>query len=224
MLAVHQIKVLRLGVERLKIVVGDRPRRRDPTMVAKFAEVLRAEPEQRRAVELGVPAHVVVDFRLELIAVPVVPELLREVLPAYEHRVGLPVVALPRQERPPLQPEHLHPVRGEPVPEGSSPGSRTDDHNVVVLVGCHAGSLLESGFSGTLPPRRLGTSRCTAPKLTSSPALGDRHRSRAESPARGDDAIVSRCLTAEQGLGRVQRGGPWRDPKPVESLTPRRQR
>jgi hypothetical protein len=148
MLAVHQIKVLRLGVERLKIVVGDRPRRRDPTMVAKFAEVLRAEPEQRRAVELGVPAHVVVDFRLELIAVPVVPELLREVLPAYEHRVGLPVVALPRQERPPLQPEHLHPVRGEPVPECPAPGSRTDDHNVVVLVVCHAGSLLESGLTG----------------------------------------------------------------------------
>jgi hypothetical protein len=149
MLAVHQIKVLRLGVERLKIVVGDRPRRRDPTMVAKFAEVLRAEPEQRRAVELGVPAHVVVDFRLELIAVPVVPELLREVLPAYEHRVGLPVVALPRQERPPLQPEHLHRIRCEPVPECPASGSRPDDHNVVVLVVCHAGSLLECGLAGS---------------------------------------------------------------------------
>jgi hypothetical protein len=69
-------------------------------MVAKFAEVLRAETEQCRAVELGVPPDVVVDLGLELVAVPVVPDLLREVLPTYEYRLGLPVVPLPRQERP----------------------------------------------------------------------------------------------------------------------------
>ena len=144
-LAVHQVEVLRLGVIGLQVVVRDRPGRRDPTMVAKLAEVLRAETEQRRAVELGVPADVVVDLGLELVAVPVVPELLREVLPAYEHRLGLPVVALPRQERSTLQPEHFRAVRGEPVPERPAPGSRPDDHYVVVLVVCHAGSLLERG-------------------------------------------------------------------------------
>ncbi len=145
MLAVDQVEVLRLGVVGLQVVVGDRPGRRDPTMVAKLAEVLRAEAEQCRAVELGVPADVVVDLWLELVAVPVIPDLLRGVLPAYEHRLGLPVVALPWQERPSLQPEHLRAVRGEPVPERPTPGSRPDDDNVVVLVVCHAGSLLERG-------------------------------------------------------------------------------
>ncbi len=145
MLAVDQVEVLRLGVIGLQVVVGDRPGRRDPTMVAKLAEVLRAETEQRSAVELGVPADVIVDLGLELVAVPVVPDLLREVLPAYEYRLGLPVVALPWQERSSFQPEHLRAARGEPVPEGPTPGSRPDDDNVVVLVVCHAGSLLERG-------------------------------------------------------------------------------
>src|SRR5215213_11203198 len=115
-------------------------------MVAKLAEVLRPEAEQRRAVELGVAADVVVDLGLKFVAVPVVPGLLRGVLPAYEHSVGLPVVAFPWQERPSLQPEHFRAVRGEPVSEGPTPGSRPDDDNVIVLVVCHAGSLLEYGL------------------------------------------------------------------------------
>jgi hypothetical protein len=109
-------------------------------MVAKLTEVLRAEAEQCRAIELGVPADVVVDLGLELVAVPVVPGLLRGVLPAYEHCLGLPVVALPWQEWSSLQPEHLCAVRGKSVPERPTPGSRPDDDNVVVLVVCHAGS------------------------------------------------------------------------------------
>ena len=145
-LTVHQVEVLRLGVVGLQVIVGDRPGRRDPAMVAELTKVLRTEPEQCRAVELGVPADVVVHFGLELVAVPVVPELLREVLPAYEHCVGLPVVALPWQERAPLQPEHLPAVRGEPAPERPAPGSRPDDDNVEVLVLCHAGS----SWSGVL--------------------------------------------------------------------------
>ncbi len=117
-------------------------------MVAKLTEVLRAEAEQGRAIELGVPADVVVHLWLELVAVPVIPGLLRGVLPAYEYRVGLPVVALPGQKRPTLQPEHLRAVRGKPVPECPTSGSRPDDDNVVVLVVCHAGSLLQRGVLG----------------------------------------------------------------------------
>src|SRR6476661_7214358 len=98
MLAVDQVEVLGLGVVGLQVVVRDGPGWRDAAMVAKFAEVLRAETEQCRAVELGVSPDVVVDLGLELVAVPVVPDLLREVLPTYEHRLGLPVVALPRQK------------------------------------------------------------------------------------------------------------------------------
>src|SRR5512132_2092829 len=58
--------------------------------------------------------------------------------------------------------------------------------------------------------------------LRSSPGAGDHRHSRAESPATGDDSLVSRWLTAES-LSRVQRLGLRRDPYPVESITPRRQ-
>ena len=62
-LAVHQVEMLGLGVIRLEVLVAHRPRRGDAAVVAQLAEVLRAQPEQRRAVELGVAADVVVDLR-----------------------------------------------------------------------------------------------------------------------------------------------------------------
>ena len=67
---VHDVQMLGLGVVRLEIVVLDRPRRRDPAMVADLAEVLRTQPEQCCAVELRVPADVVVHLRWELIDRP----------------------------------------------------------------------------------------------------------------------------------------------------------
>ena len=136
-LAVHQVEVLGLGVVGLEVVVGDGPGRGDAAVVAQLAEVLRSQPEQGRPVELGVAADVVVDLGLEVAAVPVVPDLRCEVLAADEHRLGLPVVALPGQEVPTFEPEHLRATRGEPVPEGPPSGSRPDDHDVVVLVICH---------------------------------------------------------------------------------------
>jgi len=102
----------------------------------------------RRPVELGIPPDVVVDFGLKLLAVPVVPGLRRKVLSADEHRLGLPVVALPWQKGPTLQPQHSRAVRGKSVPECPTSGSRPDDDNVVVLVVCHAGSLLERWYLG----------------------------------------------------------------------------
>ena len=126
-------------------------------MMAKLAEVLRTEPEQCCAVELGVSPDVVVDLRLELAAVPVVPALLGEVLRADEHRFGLPVVALSGQERASFQPEHLHAVRGEPVPEGPAARAGPDDDNVVVLVVCHA----EPSRSWVLPVVTLRLPRDT---------------------------------------------------------------
>ena len=98
---------------------------------------------------------------------PVIPGLLRGVLPAYEHRLGLPVVALPGQERPSLQPENLRTIHGEPVPERPAPGSCPDDDNVVVLVICHAGSLLERGLPVSPAAARYFTmSRADAEVIT----------------------------------------------------------
>ena len=79
-LAVHVIHVLGLRVVRLQIVVGDRPGRRDSAMMPDLAEVLLAQTEERRAVELGVAADVIVGVRMQLLAVAVVPVLLGLVL------------------------------------------------------------------------------------------------------------------------------------------------
>ena len=67
--AVHDVEVLGLGVPGLEVGVVDRPGRGDAAVVPDLAEVLGPQPEQRRAVELGVAADVVVDLRRELVAV-----------------------------------------------------------------------------------------------------------------------------------------------------------
>ncbi len=94
--AVHVVETLRFGVPGLKIVVGDRPGRREPAVVLDHPEVLGAQAEQRGTVELGVAAHVVVLFGGELVAVLVEPFLRAVVLRLHENRGGLPVVTLPR--------------------------------------------------------------------------------------------------------------------------------
>ena len=63
--AVDLVALLGERVVRLELVVGDRPGRRDPVVVGQLAEVLRAQPVQRGAVELRRTADVVVDLRLE---------------------------------------------------------------------------------------------------------------------------------------------------------------
>ena len=141
-LAVHPVEVLGLGVERLQVLVADRPRGRQPAVVPDLAEVLRPEPEQRRAVELGVASDVVVQLGRELVAVPVLPELRRPVLPAHEHRRGVPVVPLPRQVVAAFQDQDALARPGQPVGESPSAGSRADHDHVVVLVPCHRSKLV----------------------------------------------------------------------------------
>src|SRR5689334_16458693 len=78
-LAVNQVQPLGLCVVGLEVVVGDRPRRRDAAVMSHFSEVALAQPEQDRAVELGVPADEVLLMGLVRIPVLVVPELVVEV-------------------------------------------------------------------------------------------------------------------------------------------------
>ena len=62
-LAVHLVERLGAGVPGLEVAHSDRPGRRDPVDVADLAEVALPEPEQDRAVHLGVAADVVVLLR-----------------------------------------------------------------------------------------------------------------------------------------------------------------
>ena len=147
--AVHEVEMLGLGVVRLEIGVADRPRRGDAAVVTQLAEVLRAQPEQRRAVELGVAADVVVDLRRELVAVAVEPELRRPVLALDEHGGGVPVVALARQVVAAFEQQDPLAGGGDAVGERAAAGPRADHDHVVMLVFGHSDSL---GCSSGQPP------------------------------------------------------------------------
>src|SRR5262249_20455408 len=76
---------------------GDRPGGRDAVVVADLAEVLGAQPVERRPVELRRAADEVMDLRLERLAGLVVPRLGRDVAVVDEDVGRLPVLRLPRR-------------------------------------------------------------------------------------------------------------------------------
>src|SRR5262249_35282897 len=76
-LAVHVVKLLGLRVVGLKVLVADRPGGRDAAPVLELVEVLPAQPEERRPVELGVAADPVVRVRMEVRALGGPPGLRR---------------------------------------------------------------------------------------------------------------------------------------------------
>src|SRR5207247_8585239 len=86
-------------------LVGERAGRRDAAVVAVLAEVLPAEPDQRRAVELGVPADEVVRAGVDLLAVAVVPGLLDVVALLDLDGARVPVLLLARDVASPLEEE-----------------------------------------------------------------------------------------------------------------------
>ena len=98
-----------------------------------LAEVLRTQPVQRRAVQLGGAADVVVDLGLERLAVGVVPGVLGDVLAVDEHRLGVPVVHLPGQEVAPLEEQDPLARAGQRVGQRAAAGAAADDDDVVVL-------------------------------------------------------------------------------------------
>jgi hypothetical protein len=61
-LAVHPEQVLGADVVRLHVFVAQRPGRRDSVRMLDLAEVAGQQPEKRRAVHLGVAAHVIVQL------------------------------------------------------------------------------------------------------------------------------------------------------------------
>src|SRR6516164_333885 len=95
--AVDEVQLLRLRVERLQLVVGDRPRRRDATVVLHPLEVALSQAEHDRSVAPGVATDEVLLVRLGGIAVRVVPELGREVALVAENLPAGPVLRLAGQ-------------------------------------------------------------------------------------------------------------------------------
>ena len=107
-------------------------------MVAQLAEVLLAQPVQRRAVELGRAADDVMDAGLERLAVAVVPRVRRDVAVVHEDRLRVPVLELAREPVAPLEEEDALARRGEVPRERPAACAGTDDDHVI---GVHATSL-----------------------------------------------------------------------------------
>ena len=131
--AVHVVVLLRERVVRLQLVVRDRPRRRDAIVVAKLAEVLFAQPVQRRAVELGRASDEVVHPRLEGLAARVVPRIRRDVAVVHEHVLVRPVLRLARQPIAALEEQDALARGGEVARKRAAAGAAADDDDVVAL-------------------------------------------------------------------------------------------
>ena len=131
--AVHLVELLGLAVPGLEVVIAERPGRRQAVQVVDSAEVFGPQAVQGGPVELGGPAHEVVDLGLERVAGAVVPGVGRDVLAVDEHGVGAPVVHLPGQEVSPLEQQDPLARGGQGVGQGAAPGAGADDDDVVML-------------------------------------------------------------------------------------------
>src|SRR5438552_7289966 len=166
-LAVHVIQPFGLQVVRLQVVVGNRPRRGNPSKMLDLTEILPAQPEQCRAVEFGISAHVVIRMRMERLSIFVAPFFFRLILALHIDRARIPVGLLAGNIVAALQNENAFASRRERVHKRSAACAGPDDDHVVVLVGAHAVSLAFMTFS---VPLRLnpysspctGNEKCTA--------------------------------------------------------------
>ena len=129
--AVHLVQLLGLRVVRLEVVVGDRPRGRDPVVVAELAEVLLAQPVERGAVEFRRAADEVVHLRLEGFAAPVEPGVRRDVAVVDEHVLGEPVLRLARQPVAPLEQQDPLARGREVARKRAAAGAGANDDDVV---------------------------------------------------------------------------------------------
>src|SRR5262249_10235926 len=92
-----------LAIERLEVLISQRPGRRNSAGMPDLAEVLLAQTEQRCAAKLGVAANVIMAARLERLAVLAVPGPLGLAFRFVQDRRGVPVFLLARQEIAALQ-------------------------------------------------------------------------------------------------------------------------
>ena len=131
--AVHLVELLGLRIPRLEVVVGQRPGGGDAVDVLQLTEVLGPQPVQGGSVQLRRAADVVVDLRLEGLAIRVVPGLGRDVPSLDEYRIGVPVLALSRKEVPAFDEQDLRSRWSEGVRKRAPTRAGADDDHVVAL-------------------------------------------------------------------------------------------
>src|SRR6476659_5203060 len=104
----------------------------------ELAEVFATEPEQCGAVELRVPADIVVGVRVQVGARSSSPRFLRVVAALLVDGECAPVLDLTPNVVAALEEKYPEPGRGELVGERAAACAAADDDDVVVRVVCHA--------------------------------------------------------------------------------------
>src|SRR5262245_25603590 len=115
--------------------------------MANLSEIFSAQTEQRRAVELGVAADIIVRVRVECLAFLVVPDFSSVVLGLDVDGSRFPVVFLARHEAAAFEQQNLFARRREPVSECPAARARANNDQVVMVRVRHTFLL-----SGLMPP------------------------------------------------------------------------
>src|SRR5262249_10106281 len=126
-LAMDLIELLGAPVVGREVAVGERPGGGHAILVADFAEIPLAHPQQPGPVEFGIAADEVVYARMERAALLVVPGFLGLVLVVDENGLAIPVVVLPRQIAATLEQQDLLAGRGQLVCERAAARTRAYD-------------------------------------------------------------------------------------------------
>jgi hypothetical protein len=128
---VHLIELLGHRVVGLDVLIGDRPRRRDPAMVAKLTEVLGTQAIEGSAVQLRGAADEVVDLRLKRVSVAVVPGVGRDVAVVREHVLRRPVARSAGEPATALEQQDALARRREMSRKRAAARARADDDDVI---------------------------------------------------------------------------------------------
>src|SRR6476659_4806011 len=104
-------------------------------MMTQLAEVLFAQTKQRRAIELCVPADIVVGMGMQILPVAILPHFLGAVLALQVYDRRTPVVFFARYIVASFEQKDLLSGRRQFGRECSTPRAGSDDHDVVEVMG-----------------------------------------------------------------------------------------
>ena len=136
--AAHPVEFLRRLVVRLEFVIADRPGRREAVLVPDLAEILLAQAEQHRAIDLAVAADEVVKPGVKAVPGRAVPGLGGLVARIDEDGAAVPILLLAPQVVATFeQQDALAGLRQSPGHRGAA-GAGADDDDVVAFPGHRA--------------------------------------------------------------------------------------
>src|SRR6516165_9251659 len=100
--------------------------------MSQFAEILAAQAEQRRTIELRVSTHVVIRVGMEFFAIFVLPLFLGLIFAYHVYRVAVPILFLAIHVVTALDEKNSFAGWSKPVSKRSAACSAADDDHVVL--------------------------------------------------------------------------------------------